>query len=49
MGGAELVDYCRSPIAHFKVQRTIETVAELPRSPMGKLNKRELRDWYLAR
>lgn len=48
VSGAELIDYCRSRLAHFKVPRTIETVAELPRTPIGKLNKRDLRNWYLA-
>jgi long-chain acyl-CoA synthetase len=46
--GLELIEYCRSRLARFKVPRTLEIVPELPRTLMGKLNKRELRDWYLA-
>jgi long-chain acyl-CoA synthetase len=46
--GLELIEYCRSRLAGFKVPRTLEIVPELPRTLMGKLNKRELRDWYLA-
>jgi long-chain acyl-CoA synthetase len=46
--GPELIEHCRSRLARFKVPRTLEIVPELPRTLMGKLNKRELRDWYLA-
>ena len=43
---AELIDFCRAGIAHFKCPRTIDFVSELPRLPTGKLLKRKLRDRY---
>jgi long-chain acyl-CoA synthetase len=42
----ELIDFCRDRIAHFKCPRTVDFVAELPRSETGKLYKRLLRDAY---
>jgi acyl-CoA synthetase (AMP-forming)/AMP-acid ligase II len=44
----ELIDYCRDRIAHFKCPRSVDFVAELPRSATGKLYKRILRDQYWA-
>jgi fatty-acyl-CoA synthase len=45
---AELREYAREHIAHFKVPRVIDFRPELPRLPTGKLYKRLLRDEYLA-
>ena len=42
----ELIDYCRDRLTHFKCPKTIDFVAELPRSATGKLYKRLLRDEY---
>ncbi|SDH29045.1 Acyl-CoA synthetase (AMP-forming)/AMP-acid ligase II [Sinosporangium album] len=41
---AELVDFCRTRLAGFKVPREIEFVDRLPRLPTGKLNKGVLMD-----
>jgi long-chain acyl-CoA synthetase len=43
---AELMAFCTERLAKFKVPKTIEFVAELPRDPNGKLVKRKLRDPY---
>jgi acyl-CoA synthetase (AMP-forming)/AMP-acid ligase II len=43
---AELIDWCRQRIAHYKSPRTIDFVTELPRNPSGKLLKRQLREPY---
>jgi acyl-CoA synthetase (AMP-forming)/AMP-acid ligase II len=43
---AELLAYAREHIAHYKVPRSIDFEAELPRLPTGKLYKRLLRDRY---
>jgi acyl-CoA synthetase (AMP-forming)/AMP-acid ligase II len=43
---AELVQYCRDHLAHYKCPRTVDFVDELPRLPTGKLLKRELRRQY---
>jgi long-chain acyl-CoA synthetase len=44
----ELISYCRERMAHFKCPRTVDFVAELPRTETGKLVKRLLRDRYWA-
>jgi long-chain acyl-CoA synthetase len=44
----ELITYCRERLTHFKCPRTVDFVAELPRSATGKLYKRLLRDEYWA-
>jgi long-chain acyl-CoA synthetase len=45
----ELLDWCRSRLAHFKCPRTIDFTLELPRSPTGKLLKRVMRAPYWAK
>jgi len=39
----ELIAYCRSRLAAFKCPRSVEFVATLPRTPTGKLLRRQLR------
>jgi fatty-acyl-CoA synthase len=45
--GAELSAYLRDRIAHYKVPSSFDFVAELPRTPTGKLVKGKLRERYL--
>jgi long-chain acyl-CoA synthetase len=45
---AELVDWCRDRLAHFKCPRSVEFVAELPRHDNGKLYRRKLREMYVG-
>jgi long-chain acyl-CoA synthetase len=45
---AELIEWCRQRIAHYKSPRSIDFVTELPRNPSGKLLKRQLRQTYWA-
>ncbi len=42
----ELIDYARSRIAGYKIPRSIDFIAALPRNPSGKILRRELRDPY---
>ena len=42
----ELIEYCRSHLAHFKCPRSVDFVAELPRYDSGKLSKYALRESY---
>ncbi len=42
----EIVEYCRSRLAGFKRPRSIVFVDSLPRNPMGKVLKKELREKY---
>lgn len=44
---AELIDFVRERIAHFKVPRSIDFVTDLPRTPTGKLLKAKLREQYI--
>jgi acyl-CoA synthetase (AMP-forming)/AMP-acid ligase II len=39
----ELIGFARSRIAGFKLPKTVQFIAELPRNPSGKVLKRELR------
>jgi acyl-CoA synthetase (AMP-forming)/AMP-acid ligase II len=43
---AELIDYCRSALAHIKCPRTVDFVDRLPRDETGKLAKASVRDRY---
>ena len=45
---SELVAFARARLAGYKLPRSVEFVAELPRSPAGKVLKRELRARYVS-
>jgi long-chain acyl-CoA synthetase len=45
---AELLEYVRARIAHYKAPRSVDFVDELPRTPTGKLVKRQLTKRYAA-
>ena len=45
----ELLDHAARHLARYKLPKTIDFVAELPRLPTGKLYKKALREDYLAR
>jgi long-chain acyl-CoA synthetase len=45
---AELMEFCRAHLAHFKCPRTVDFVDELPREDTGKIFKRKLREQYRA-
>ncbi|MFC2056368.1 long-chain-fatty-acid--CoA ligase [Chloroflexota bacterium] len=42
----ELMEYCRANLASFKRPRSVIFVDELPRNPMGKIIKKQLREQY---
>ncbi len=44
--GDEIMEYCRTRLASFKRPRDVIFVKELPRNPMGKVLKRQLREQY---
>jgi long-chain acyl-CoA synthetase len=44
--GAEIVEWSRERLAHFKCPRQVEFVAALPRLPTGKLLRRRVRDQF---
>ena len=45
-GEAELIDWCRERLAHYKCPKSVDVVDALPRNPTGKILKRELRSPY---
>jgi fatty-acyl-CoA synthase len=45
-GEIELIEYCRSRIAHYKCPRSVEYLESLPRTGTGKVLKRDLRKKY---
>jgi acyl-CoA synthetase (AMP-forming)/AMP-acid ligase II len=42
----ELIDFCRSRLAHFKCPTSVDRVDAIPRNPTGKVLKRRLREPY---
>ena len=42
----EIIAFCRSRIAGYKVPKSVDFVASLPRNPSGKILRRELREPY---
>jgi long-chain acyl-CoA synthetase len=40
----ELIDYCSEKLAHYKVPQIIEFRGELPKTDVGKVSRRELRE-----
>ena len=45
---ADLIDFCRARLAHYKCPRSVDFTERLPRSDTGKLYKRLLKDEYWA-
>ncbi|HTA09102.1 MAG TPA: AMP-binding protein [Streptosporangiaceae bacterium] len=43
---ADIIDWCRDRLAHFKCPKTIEFTDALPRTTTGKVLKRELRSQF---
>ena len=42
----ELIEFCRGRLAGYKIPRSVDAIAELPRNASGKVLKRELREPY---
>lgn len=45
----DVMTYCRQNLAAYKIPRQVEFVNELPKSAVGKILRRELRDKELAK
>jgi acyl-CoA synthetase (AMP-forming)/AMP-acid ligase II len=48
VSSAELSEFCRQHLANFKKPERIRFVDELPKNPLGKLLRKELRTQYLG-
>jgi fatty-acyl-CoA synthase len=46
VNGAELIEFCRSRLAHYKCPRSVEFRDNLPKTGTGKILKRDLRKKY---
>jgi len=44
----ELIDFCKKRMARYKAPKSIEFVDSLPKTPSGKILKREMREKYWA-
>jgi acyl-CoA synthetase (AMP-forming)/AMP-acid ligase II len=44
----ELIEHCRATVGSVKKVTSVEFVSELPRSPLGKVLRRQVRDSYWA-
>jgi fatty-acyl-CoA synthase len=42
----QLIDFCRSRMAHFKAPKSVEFIAALPKTATGKIQKFALREPY---
>ena len=42
----EIIGFCKAQIAAYKAPKSVEFVASLPKSPQGKILKREIRERY---
>jgi acyl-CoA synthetase (AMP-forming)/AMP-acid ligase II len=43
---ADLIDYCKERLARYKAPKSVEITPTLPKSPQGKILKREIRERY---
>jgi long-chain acyl-CoA synthetase len=40
----DVIKYCKDKLAHYKIPRIVEFVGELPKTDVGKVSRRELRE-----
>lgn len=45
---AELIEFCRDRLSHYKCPKSVDFVDSMPRDPNGKIRKANLRDPYWA-
>ncbi len=41
---ADIVEYCRDKLSHYKIPRIVEFVGEIPKTDIGKVSRREIRE-----
>ncbi|MFC1799137.1 AMP-binding protein [Thermodesulfobacteriota bacterium] len=42
---ADIVEFCDGKLAHYKIPKIIEFLGEIPKTDVGKVSRRELREW----
>lgn len=40
----EIIEYCQGKLAHYKIPKIVEFVGEIPKTDVGKISRRELRE-----
>jgi acyl-CoA synthetase (AMP-forming)/AMP-acid ligase II len=45
----DLIDHCREQLAAFKVPARIDVLAEIPRTPTGKVQRRRVAEYVAQR
>lgn len=40
----DIIDYCQDKLSHYKIPRIVEFVGEIPKTDIGKVSRRELRE-----
>ncbi|MCZ7561968.1 MAG: hypothetical protein M5U30_19580 [Burkholderiaceae bacterium] len=40
----QILEFCEDKLAHYKIPRIIEFVGEIPRTDIGKVSRREIRE-----
>jgi long-chain acyl-CoA synthetase len=40
----DINEYCKDKLAHYKIPKIIEFVGEIPKTDVGKVSRRELRE-----
>jgi long-chain acyl-CoA synthetase len=41
---ADIIEYCQGKLTHYKIPRIIEFAGEIPKTDVGKVSRRELRE-----
>jgi len=42
---ADIVQFCQDKLAHYKIPKIIEFVGEIPKTDIGKVSRREIREY----
>lgn len=40
----DIIEYCQGKLAHYKIPKIVEFVGEIPKTDVGKVSRRELRE-----
>jgi long-chain acyl-CoA synthetase len=49
LAGEELIDYCRQRLAPYKLPKIVEFIDQLPKTPVGKIDRKALRAFDVAK
>lgn len=42
----EIIEFCKKNLASYKKPKSVDIISELPKSPVGKILKKEIMQWY---